>query len=745
MQRRLAAVLIADVAGYGLLSQADEEGTRARFQADLREVFEPAVDSHDGRLIKTMGDGLLIEFHSVVDAVRCAVEIQREEAKRNANLSGDRRMAFRIGINLGDVIVEGADIHGDGVNIADRLQALAEPGGIAISGTAYDQVKAKLPVGYAFLGEQRVKHIAEPVRVYRVLTDPASAGKTVTASRDLGHSVRLRATTAAILVLLAAGAAMAWWQPWQPAEDLGQSPPRAAAATGLPSLAVLPFGSLSDDKEEGYLADGITEDLTTELARIPGLFVISRNAAFTYKGRATPPGQIAKELGVRYLLEGSTRRVADDMRINAQLIDSQTGGHIWAERFDGPWADVFVLQDKVVASVAGALRVRLVNRAGQEVAGGTGNAAAYDLYLRGLEHELRDTPEDIVKAVAFYEQALALDPKFGRADASLAGVYWNNDQPREQALGLSGSQWREKLYQHLEAAAKNPSPTYYQIRADLLVRERKSDEAIEAAQTAIALDPSDAWSYQQMSYALIFNGRPEEGLRYVDAAMRVDPGWTGWRHNLAGLADFGMGRFEAAIASFAKIDPKTDGRWDNFWGLVARIAAAGHLGRSAEAAAARDALQPILSDIGPDELTVMVALQHFVFKNPEDAERLIDGLRKAGVPDVPKGLDVRSQDRLTSAEIRSLVLGHEFRGRRVAPEDADYRRITDADGRTVIDIGPQRREGQSWTQSDFLCAAYPKFLASCGALFRNPDGTREELNEYVLVFGDTRYEFSVVQ
>ena len=337
MERRLAAVMIADVVGYGRLSQIDEEGTRARFQADLKEIFEPKIAAYHGRLIKTMGDGLLVEFPSVVDALRCAVEAQQEKAKRNAAAPPEQRLDFRIGVNLGDMIVEGEDIHGDGVNIADRIQALAEPGGVAISGTAYDQVKAKLPVGYASLGEQKVKSIAEPVRVYRVRPRPGGGrqdGRRPNATCAPGAFRRLPRR----LLLLALGA-VAWWQPWRPAADASTA--AIASADARPSLVVLPFDNLSDDKEQGYLADGITEDLTTELARIPGLFVISRNAAFTYKDKETQPAQIASELGVRYLLEGSIRRAGDDMRINAQLIDAATGGHLWAERFDGAWADVF--------------------------------------------------------------------------------------------------------------------------------------------------------------------------------------------------------------------------------------------------------------------------------------------------------------------------------------------------------------------------------------------------------------------
>ena len=348
MERRLAAVLIADVVGYGRLSQIDEEGTRARFQADLREVFEPKIAACRGRLIKTMGDGILVEFPSVVDALRCAVEIQQEKARRNAAAPPEQRLDFRIGVNLGDIIVEGDDIHGDGVNIADRLQALAEPGGVAISGTAYDQVKAKLPVGYASLGEQKVKSIAEPVRVYRVLMDPKDVGRTVRSKAAL-----LRRTWPAIaagLLLIALLAAVGvWLRPWMPL-------PQSSGTER--SIAVLPFKNLSDDAAQEYLADGITEDLTTDLARIPGLFVTSRNAAFTYKGKDVNPSEVAAELGVRHILEGSIRRVGDDLRINAQLIDAESGGHLWAERFDGTFADVITLQDRVLTDIAAAMELQ---------------------------------------------------------------------------------------------------------------------------------------------------------------------------------------------------------------------------------------------------------------------------------------------------------------------------------------------------------------------------------------------------
>ena len=427
-----------------------------------------------------MGDGILVEFQSVINALRCAVDIQRTEAELNAGAPADERLEFRIAINLGDVIVEGDDIHGNGVNIADRLQALARPGGVVISGTAYDQVTNHLDVGYEFLGEQRVKNIAEPVRVYGVLTGLTSPAPA--AASRAGKAATRRwlwpAVAAALVVAIAGGAA--WWRPWAPSpappaaqvapageqadhsaaavEQAASTPasPAASAPSEKPSLVVLPFDNLSDDKEQGYLADGITEDLTTELARIPGLFVISRNAAFTYKGKEIPPAKIAKELGVRYLLEGSIRRVGDDIRINAQLIDGESSGHIWAERFDGAWAKVFELQDEMVGQIATALKLRLVeSQRAAQIAGGTSNPAAYDAWLRGLELENRGTPEDIAKAATSYQQAVALDPDYGRAWASLAWLYWNIHGPeQEKALGLTWPEIERKTGRSLAGGRK---------------------------------------------------------------------------------------------------------------------------------------------------------------------------------------------------------------------------------------------------------------------------------------------------
>jgi TolB-like protein/class 3 adenylate cyclase len=744
MERRLTAVMIADVVGYGRLSQTDEEGTRARFHADLHDVFEPRIAAHRGRLVKTMGDGLLVEFPSVVDALRCAVEVQQAKAERDHGMPAERRLDFRIGVNLGDVIVEGDDIHGDGVNIADRIQGLAEPCGIAISGAAYDHVKAKLPVGFASLGEQRVKSISEPVRVYRVVLDPTAAGKTMAAPTP-PRARRAAAAAAIIVVALVAGAMWSRLRP--PAIEAGETQAAVTGHPDRPSLVVLPFDNLSDDREQGYLADGITEDLTTELARIPSLFVISRNAAFTYKGRAVPPAEIARALGVRYILEGSTRRAGNEMRLNAQLIDAETGGHVWADRFDGQWADVFALQDKVVASIAGALKLRLVSNSNNlETAGGTDNPAAYDAYLRGLDHYLRDTRQDMVEAVAAYREALSLDPEFGAAWAQLAFIYWDADEPRAEALGLSWDEVGVRMYESLDAAAKHPSPAYYQLVSELLIRERKSGEAVAALQKGLALDPSHPWTLEALSKALTSNGQAKEGYAYVEAALRVDPGWEDYRRYLAGLALFGQNRFEDAVTVLEEIDVQGANPWPKSYGLQILLSAYGHLGRSGEIVATRKNLEAVLNERGEGDLTLLRTQFFFVYEHEADIERLLAGLRKAGVPEVPADLGARSEDRLAGSEIKSLVFGHELRGREVAPGTADYRNVVSADGSSDVTVGAWSSKGKVWVQADFICATHPKEQgANCHAVFRNPSGTPEQTNQYLSVGQWSRYEFSVMK
>ncbi|HTO82577.1 MAG TPA: adenylate/guanylate cyclase domain-containing protein [Methylomirabilota bacterium] len=634
MERRLAAVMIADVAGYGRLSQADEEGTRARFQADLHEVFEPKVAAHHGRLVKTMGDGLLIEFHSVVDALRCAIDVQRAEAERNAGLTADRRLVFRIGINLGDVIVEGDDIHGDGVNIADRLQGLAEPGGIAISGSAYDQVKAKLAVGYADLGEQSVKNIAEPVRAYRVLLDPAAAGTMVAAAKAPARSSRRAPlAVAAFLLLLVMAGALAWWRPWQPPFKPDLPLP------DKPSIAVLPFTNMSGDPQQEYFADGMTDDLITDLSQISGLFVIARNSTFSYKGRTIDPRQVAKELGVRYVLEGSVQRAGDALRINAQLIDAATNGHQWAERYDGSLADVFALQDKVTHSIADSLALRLSVK--EQVSLGqhdTNLPEAYDEFLAGWELYRQTTADTDIKAIPHFEAAIRLDPNYGRAYAALAMIYRRYLQRFRQGGGL-GITWVEAFGRmHTYALKAREFPTSTSRQFDALVAmwdppqgnqayENRSETAIAGLREAIALDPGDSWNYAYMAFALASVSRPDEALSFIGTAMRLDPHSPPFFFCILGLAQFGKAGYAEAVAS---LETCTRLNVDEGWALILQASANGHLGRVDAARAAVARFKTLRHQEG-DKLSIIQIWGAVFYKDDVALDPVIDGLRKAGL------------------------------------------------------------------------------------------------------------------
>jgi adenylate cyclase len=377
--RRLTAILAADVAGYSRLMAADEEGTHERLQAHLRELVNPKIEDHRGRIVKNTGDGLLAEFASVVDAVRCAVEMQRGMAERNAGTPPEKRIEFRMGINLGDVIAEGEDIYGDGVNVAARLEALAEPGGVLISNTVHDHVRDRLPITFEDLGEHQVKNIARPVRVYRVR------------DRDIPRG--------------------------EPSSALPQPLP----LPDKPSIAVLPFANMSGDPEQEYFADGMVEEIITALSRIRWLFVIARNSSFTYKGQAIDVKQVGRELGVRYVLEGSVRRASGRVRITAQLIEVETGAHLWADRFDGLLEDVFDLQDKVASSVAGIIEPTLqAVETARSADRPTADLTAYDLYLRAYAMYSGSHQRQIREIMTLLEEAIARDPQYGPALAFAA-------------------------------------------------------------------------------------------------------------------------------------------------------------------------------------------------------------------------------------------------------------------------------------------------------------------------------------
>ncbi|MEE9147099.1 MAG: adenylate/guanylate cyclase domain-containing protein, partial [Candidatus Tectomicrobia bacterium] len=453
MERRLAALFSADVQGYSRLMGDDEEATVQTLTA-YRAVMTTLIQHHRGRVVDAPGDNLLAEFASVVDAVQCAVAVQEDLKARNAELPSQRQMVFRIGINLGDVLVEDERLYGDGVNIAARLEGLAEGGGICISGTAYDQVKNKLDVGYVSLGEHAVKNITDPVRVYQVQGEPTPVSPAGSDRRTaVGSRRRWAVLVLAVLVLGGAGATAWWYVSRTPAPS---SPPVAATEQATlppsdkPSIAVLPFTNMSGDPQQEYFADGITEDLITDLSKLSGLLVIARNSTFTYKGQSPDVRHVGRDLGVRYVLEGSIRRAGEQVRINAQLIDAKTGGLLWAERYDNRIDNVFAVQDTITRKIVAALAVTLTAGDRERLARQeTENVAAYDAFLQGWEYLHRHRPEAIGPAITHLERALQLDPDFPRANAALAAAYgtvlvrsWHT----QLGIGLGETHVRGKAY-----------------------------------------------------------------------------------------------------------------------------------------------------------------------------------------------------------------------------------------------------------------------------------------------------------
>ena len=746
MERRLVAVLIGDVVGYSRLSQLDEEGTHARFQYDLHEIFEPKISEHRGRLVKTMGDGLLVEFQSVVDAIRCAIDVQRTKAERNVGVPAHERFVYRIGINLGDVIIEGDDIHGDGVNIADRLQGLADPGGIAISGTAYDQVRTRLPVGYADLGEQRVKSIAEPVRVYRVMLDPREAGKTI--SKQLPpapiKSWRWPAAAAAALALAIAAGGVAWWRPWQPRIEAPSVERMALSLPDKPSIAVLPFANMSDDPKQEYFADGITDDLITELSKVSGLFVISRNSTFVYKGKSVPLKQVAEELGVRFVVEGSVQRAGEQLRINAQLIDALSGGHEWADRFDGSLVNVFALQDEVTHSIADALSVRLTD-AEQTALGGqeTSVPAAYEAFLQGWLHYRRTTPEYYARAIPYLEEAIKLDPNYGRAYAALAMVYVRSySRSYAYALGISNLQAYRKAKAYLAKAREHPTAVSHQVAGYFLLDTHQHSSAIAEFQESIALDPSDSWSYIFTGLALTSAGRPDEATTYISTAMRLDPHYPAIFPYYLGLAQFGLEQFGDAAASLesaTKLNP------DDSFSYLLLGATYGHMGQTLDAASAIARHNNIRVSRGYIPVSIYDA-PHLGFAMPADRNRLRDGLRLAGVPDNLFQGEFAKRNRLTADEIQKSTLGQHLHGRTLDSGREHAATIT-TDG--IITMSGDWGSGDatiSRFDNDQLCFKWStSAFEDCVTLFRNPGGTKASENEFIWLSARGAFTFSQVK
>ena len=585
MERRLAAIMAADVVGYSRLIRADEEGTITALKALRADLIDPKIAEHNGRIVKLMGDGMLAEFPSVVDAVRTAVETQVAVAEHNAGLPEDKRIEFRVGINLGDVVIDGDDIHGDGVNVAARLEGMAEPGGVCISGMVYEGVRDRIDVPFEDMGEKEVKNIDRPVRVWR-------------------------------------------WQPGAKGSAAGST---AANETlplpDKPSIAVLPFDNMSGDPEQEYFSDGISEDIITALSKLHWLLVIARSSTFTYKGSAVDVKRVSQELGVRYVLEGSVRKAANTVRITAQLVDGTTGSHVWAERYDRELDDIFALQDEITESIVGRIdsevRVSESERARRKP---PASLDVWELYQRGLWHVYKVTKEDNEEARNLFHQAVERDPEFARAHAGIALIFMLDvfiglgDDPAESV--------RQGIAAGERAIALDDKDGYgHYVLGRILAMAGQGDRSVAEMEKSVALNPSFALGYYGLGLALNWYGRAAEGIPMVDKAMRLSPqDPILWAMQVTRAACCNnVGRYDEAGEWARKA---VNARPDNFWPNLTLAHALVGQDLLDEARAAIEDARRVKTDISLSARRRLMPHYH-----PEYLERHIDALRKAGLPE----------------------------------------------------------------------------------------------------------------
>jgi len=606
----------------------DDEMATIETLTAYRELMSGCIEQYGGRVVDSPGDNLLAEFVSVVDAIECAADIQEKLKFQNEELPETRRMVFRIGVNLGDVIQDGDSIFGDGVNITARMEGLAEAGGICISGTAYDHVKNKSHFGYEFMGKQNVKNISDPVRAYRVLTRPEDDGtlKYKVKRDDPKHRRRVHLVTIAIVVAVIIG--MVVWK--HQMDKKGRKPPivrllekhRALKLPDKPSIAVLPFTNMSGDIEQDYFSDGMTEDLITDLSQISGLFVISRNSVFTYKGKAVKIEQVAKDLGVQYVLEGSVRRVNDQVRITAQLIDAKTGHHVWADRYDRDIKDIFALQDEVTGKIVEALAVTLVaDEHARLTKKGTDNLGAYDLVLRGSSHLRRFTKESNELAQEMFEQAVQFDPNY---TAAYAGLVWT----RLMAWMYGWSHDPKLLDDALELGKKavsldESSPQGHVILGNVYLWKKRHKEAIAEFEKAVSLNPNDADALSSLGGALIFSGLPEKALGYLEKAIRLNPNYPEYYIFNLGQAFFQLKMYEEAVMALRKTIIKNPNFMPAHYVLAACY---GHLGKQEAARSKAEEVKRMIPGF-----SIKGSSEILPFKDEDDFEHFAEGLRKAGL------------------------------------------------------------------------------------------------------------------
>ena len=622
MERKLTAIICADVYGYSRLMGGDEEATLVTLTSH-RKIIDSLIEQHHGRFVNSAGDSVLAEFASVVEAVNCAVDIQTALKVENAKVVPERWMEFRIGVNLGDVMAEGDQIYGDGINVAARLESLADPGGICISGTVHEQVRDKLALGYQDNGEQTVKNIARPVHVWRVLLNGTALHReTRRIPRRYWRGGVMSLTGLAIIV---GTIVLVQHVSLKPPLTSASIPPAQSPALSLPdkpSIAVLPFANLSGDPQQEYFSDGITDDIVTDLSRVPGLFVIDRGSTFAYKGKPAKVQQVGRELGVKYVLEGSARKTADRVRINVQLVDASTGDQLWTQRYDRQLRDIFALQDEIVQSLAATLNLQLtILQRGWFLPQRTKNLEAYDYFMRGFEYYWSPTPDGLAKGRKMFEKSVELDPDYADAYGALAlsyfvGYIWQFD--KDPGVLDHAAELVEKAI-----ALDDSDSDAYAVRGWIEALKDQHDRAIADGKRAVSLDPNSAFAWlalADINNILWAASKPEEVLAYAQKAIRLDPHHPGNYSMQEGCAYNQMGRYADAVDALKRSEQ------NNPWVHVHLIYSYSELGREQDARAEAAEVLRISPRFSLEEVERMPGNWQGPF-----GQRYLSDLRKAGL------------------------------------------------------------------------------------------------------------------
>jgi len=736
--RKLRAILSADVKGYSLL-MADDEAFTIQTIKEYRNIISGCIEQHAGRVVDSPGDNILADFASVVDAVQCAVEIQRQLKKENDRFVEERRLEFRIGVNIGDVVHDGDRIYGDGVNIAARIEGLAEPGGVCISRNAYNHIKKKLGFEYEYLGEQSVKNIADPIRVYKVLMAPVDAEKPIGDARKPSKTKWTIAVSAVTLIIIL----LVVWKIIDKTaivtkEEVQQPAPISSAK---PSIAVLPFTNMSNDPEQEYFSDGMTDELIADLAKIRDILVISRKSAFTYKGKTVKVQQIAEELNVRYILEGSVQRSGNKVRIRAQLIDGKTDHHLWSESYDGVMDDIFELQDKITEKIISALTLTLTPDEQDRITDkGTDSIPAYDAYLRGVEHYSRMTGDNLLQAIKYYREAVKIDPEFSRAYSGAAAAYYMTTTfnfPRESIIKIMWDimTFRIKARHYLNLAMKNPTWEAYVVAANMDTARKRFDEAVSSAEKALLIAPNEYLANVVMGQVLNCVGRADEALKYLDTAMRLDPRFLDISLAERGKAFFLLGEYENAVESIQRgliLNPALT-NYSSF-----EAASHAFLGNMKEA---KDAWHRFEGGFPAYEyLTTKYLYDFFPFKDQKVFDRFIEGLNKAGFEGNPSNYyKVDKMNRLSGQEIKAILFGKTATGFNPALSSvADFSYRWTAEGNLEIDCpdGAISERGKSHIEGDSICNQFDYLydgMEECMDVYYITEANDSTKNQYLYV------------